>query len=112
MSPFKRKTLYSIIVVAVVLAVGTEGTHVLEGWSYVNSFYFISLIATTQGPSSVPKTDIGKIFASVMAFVSVGAVISAAAFVFGPLFGTLLKTGIDYVEKEEQKIKAKLEYKN
>ncbi len=112
LSPFKKKTLYSIMVVAVVLAVGTEGLHILEGWSYVDSFYFISLIATTQGPSSIPKTDVGKIFASVMAFVSVGAVISAVAFVFGPLFGTLFKTGIDYVEKEEQKIKAKLEHKD
>lgn len=112
MSPFKKKTLYSIILVAVVLAVGTEGMHVLEVWSYVDSFYFISLIATTQGPSAAPKTDAGKIFASVMAFVSVGAVLSAVAFVFGPLFGTLFKIGIDYVEKEEQKIKAKLEHKD
>jgi hypothetical protein len=112
LSPFKRKTLYSIAVVALVLAVGTEGMHVLEGWSYVDSFYFISLIATTQGPGSIPRTDAGKIFASLMAFVSVGAVLSALAFVFGPLFGTLLKVGIDYVEREEEKIRAKVKHEN
>lgn len=111
MSPFKRKTLYSIGIVALILGVGTEGMHLLEGWPYVDSFYFISLIATTQGPSVIPKTDAGKIFASLMAFVSVGAVLSAVAFVFGPLIGTILKVGIDYVEKEEQKIKAKVEHK-
>lgn len=105
LSPLKRRTLYSIILVIAVLAVGTEIMHVLEGWSYVDSFYFVSLIATTQGPTFAPKTDVGKIFASVMAFVSVGAVISALVFIFGPLLGTVVKVGFDYVEREEQKLK-------
>jgi hypothetical protein len=104
LSPFKMRTLYSISIVILVLAIGTEVMHVLEGWSYVDSFYFVSLIATTQGPTNMPKTDLGKIFASIIAFVSVGAVLSAIVFVFGPLFGTVLKVGIDYIEKEEAKL--------
>ncbi len=104
LSPFKRKTLYSIAILTVVLAIGTEVMHVLEGWSYVDSFYFISLLATTQGPTTIPRTALGKIFAAVIAFVSVGAVISAVVFVFGPLMGTVLKMGMDYIEKEEAKI--------
>lgn len=107
LSPFRMRTLYSISIVILVLAVGTEVMHILEGWSYVDSFYFISLIATTQGPTNIPKTDLGKIFASIIAFVSVGAVLSAIVFVFGPLFGTVLKVGIDYVEKEEAKLMRK-----
>ncbi len=83
----------------------------LEGWSYVDAFYFISLIATTQGPTRTPATDEGKIFAAIMSFISVGAVLSAAAFVFGPLVGTLLKDGFDYLEKEEQRLKGRLEHK-
>jgi phosphoglycerol transferase MdoB-like AlkP superfamily enzyme len=47
LSPFKRRTLYSVVILALVLALGTEGMHLLEGWSYVDSFYFVSLIATT-----------------------------------------------------------------
>ncbi len=47
LSPFKRRTLFSIVIVIIVLAVGTEGIVLLEGWSYVDAFYFISLIATT-----------------------------------------------------------------
>jgi len=39
-----------------------------------------------------------KIFASLMAFV------------FGPLFAALPKVGIDYVEREEQKIRAKVKH--
>jgi hypothetical protein len=107
LSPFKRRTLYSVVILALVLALGTEGMHLLEGWSYVDSFYFVSLIATTQGPASIPRTDSGKIFASLIAFVSVGAALSAVAFIFGPLFGTLLKVGISYVEREEEKLREK-----
>ena len=81
----------------------------LENWDYVDSFYFISLIATTQGPTRSPVTDAGKIFAASMAFVSVGAVLSAVAFIFGPLFGTALKAGFDYLEKEERKVKSRVE---
>jgi hypothetical protein len=108
LSPFKRRTLYSIVLVVAVLAVGTEVMHLLEGWSYVDSFYFISLIATAQGPTAIPRTDIAKIFAALFAFVSVGAVLSALVFVFGPLLGTLAKIGFEYVEKEEAKIEHEL----
>ncbi len=108
LSPFKKRTLGSITILAVVMVVGTEGMVLLEGWSYVDAFYFMSLIATTQGPARNPITDGGKIFASAMAFISVGAVISSIAFVFGPLFGTLFKEGIDYLEKEERKVKEKV----
>jgi hypothetical protein len=103
LSPFKLKTLYSIAVVVAILAVGTEAIHILEGWGYVDSFYFISLIATAQGPTASPKTDAGKIFASLFSFISVGAVVSALVFVFGPVLGSLVKTGFDYVEREERR---------
>jgi len=75
----------------------------------VDSFYFISLIATTQGPTLIPKTDVGKIFAAIITFVSVGAVISALVFVFGPLLGTVVSEGFDYIKKEERKLKREFE---
>jgi hypothetical protein len=108
LSPFKLKTLYSIAVVVAVLAVGTEAMHIIEGWGYVDSFYFISLIATAQGPTASPRTDAGKIFAALFAFISVGAVVSALVFVFGPMLGSLAKTGFDYVEREERRIELQL----
>jgi len=86
------------------MIVGTEGLHLIEGWSYIDSVYFMSLLATTQGPAEIPRTDTGKIFASVMAFVSVGAALSSAAFIFGPAFGKLMKEGVSFLEKEERKM--------
>ena len=109
LSPFKRKTFYSVTVLLVLMAIGTEGMVLLEHWSYVDSFYYMSLLATTQGPTRAPATDVGKLFGALMAFISVGAVLSSVAFVFGPLFGTALKVGIDYIEKEERKLKSKVE---
>ncbi len=94
------------------MAVGTIGMEVLEGWDPVASFYFMALLATAEGPAATPATAAGKIFAAVMAFFSIGAAISAITFTFGPLFGTVLKVGIQYVEKEEEKLKEKLEHKN
>jgi len=90
------------------MIVGIEGMVLLESWSYVDAFYFMSLIATSQGPTRGPSTDGGKVFASAMAFVSVGAAISSIAFIFGPLFGTLFKEGMDYLEKEERKVKERV----
>lgn len=84
----------------------------LEGWGFVASFYFMALLATAEGPAATPATDAGKIFASIMAFFSIGAAISAITFSFGPLFGTALKEGIRYVEREEERLKERIEHKD
>jgi hypothetical protein len=112
LSPFKRRAFFSIVVLAIVMAVGTVGMMVLEGWDLVSSFYFMSLLATAEGPAQSPMTVGGKIFASFMAFLSIGAAISAITFTFGPLFGSILKEGFAYVEKEEDKLKTRLEHKD
>jgi ABC-type multidrug transport system fused ATPase/permease subunit len=112
LSPFKKRAFYSIVVLAIVMALGTIGMMLLEGWDAVTSFYFMSLLATAEGPAEAPATVAGKIFASIMAFFSIGAAISAITFTFGPLFGSVLKEGIAYVEKEEDKFKTRLEHKD
>ena len=112
LSPFKKRAFLSIVVLIIVMAIGTIGMMVLEGWDSVTSFYFMSLLATAEGPAQAPVTVAGKIFASIMAFFSIGAAISAITFTFGPLFGSILKEGFAYVEKEEDKLKTRLEHKD
>src|SRR2546426_5653646 len=94
------------------MAVGTVGFVVMEGWVLVASFYFRALLATAEGPAATPATDVGKIFAAIMAFFSIGAAISAITFTFGPLFGSVLKEGVRYLEKKEEIVKDELEQKN
>jgi len=110
LSPFKRRALFSIVILAIAMAVGTIGMMFLEGWDPVTSLYFMALLATAEGPALSPVTVAGKLFASLMAFVSIGAAISAITFTFGPLFGSILKEGFAYVEKEEDKLKTRIEH--
>ena len=112
LSPFTRRAFYAILVLAVVLATGTFGLMLLESWDAVNSFYFMALLATAEGPAAIPATPAGKIFAAVMAFFSIGAAISAITFTFGPLFGTALRVGIRFAEREEETLKARIEHQN
>ncbi len=112
LSPFKRRALFSIVILAIVMAIGTIGMMVLEGWDPVTSFYFMALLATAEGPALSPLTVAGKLFASLMAFVSIGAAISAITFTFGPLFGYALREGFAYIEKEDDKLKTRIELKD
>src|SRR5438309_2228567 len=110
--PFTNRAFYAIVGLAIVMAIGTVGLMVIEGWGLVASFYFMVLLATAEGPAATPATDVGKIFAAIMAFFSIGAAISAITFTFGPLFGSVLKEGVRYFEREEERVKDKLQQKN
>ena len=112
LSPFTKRAFYAVLILAIVMAVGTGGLMLIEGWGIVDAFYFMALLATAEGPAAMPATDAGKIFAAIMAFISIGAAISAITFTFGPLFGSVLKEGARYLEKEEERFKDKLEHKN
>jgi hypothetical protein len=90
----------SITAIAIVLTIGTIGFHFIEGLSYVDSFYFESMMAAGQGPPFALYTDAGKIFASIMGFVSVITVIASVAFNLLPVLGRLWKEGLELAEKE------------
>jgi voltage-gated potassium channel len=100
--PLHRRALFSFVLVAAVLAFGTIGFHLLEHYSYVNSFYFVSMLATAEGPATTPVTAVGKIFASFIAFVSVGSVIFALAYIFGPFIARVAGVSERKLKKEER----------
>ena len=97
-----NRGFYSLVLVGTIMFLGTVGIHVIEGFSYIDSFYFTSMIATGQGPppSISPVTSAGKLFTSLLAFVSVGAMVASLGFIFGPLLGKLWKVGIVKFEEE------------
>ena len=103
---FWTRALYSFSLIAAVVLIGTLGMHFLEGWSYLDSFYYTSFIATGQGPPGnlLPGTSSGKVFTSVLAFVSVGTVITALLFLFGPFLGRVLKAGEEKLEEVEKEV--------
>ena len=101
-SPLKRG-LYSFVLVASILVLGTIGFHRIEGYPYLDAFYVTTMIATAQGPAQTPATCGGKLFAALMAFVSVGTVVAAAGFLFGPFFGQLWRIGHEHYEQRLKK---------
>jgi voltage-gated potassium channel len=100
-SSFWTRAAYSFALIAAVVIGGTLAMHAIEGWSYLDSFYFTSFIATGQGPPGnlLPDNATGKVFSSVLAFVSVGTVITALLFLFGPFLGRVLKAGEEKLEE-------------
>lgn len=106
---FWERALYSFILIVAMLVIGTAAMHAIEGWSFLDSFYFTSFIATGQGPppNISPDSDLGKVVASLLAFVSVGTVITALLFLFGPFLGTVLKEGEEKIEEIEKDIVGK-----
>jgi len=57
------------------LATGTVFYHIVEKFSWLNSYYFSVVTLTTVGYGDfVPHTDVGKIFTTFYVFVGVGIV--------------------------------------
>ena len=103
---FWKRAVYSLVLIVAIELIGTVAMHSLEGWSYLDSFYFTSFIATGQGPPAnlVINDATGKIFSSLLAFVSVGTVVTALLFLFGPFLGQIIRAGEEKVEELERDI--------
>lgn len=99
---FRNRGIYCLVIASFVLGIGTLGFHGIEGFSYIDSFYFASLIATGQGPapSIFPLTLLGKLFTCFFAFVSVGSMVASLGFLFGPFLGQLFRIGVIKLEEE------------
>ena len=80
-----RRAVYALFGITAVLVIGTVGFRIIAGTDWVDSFYFESMLATGQGPPFPLTTDDAKLFASAMAFISVGSVVTAIFFTLGPI---------------------------
>ncbi len=65
----------SVIITSLVLVIviGTVFFHLVEGWSWVDSYFFSVITLSTVGYGSlVPATAAGKIFTTIFIFVGLG----------------------------------------
>lgn len=72
-----EKYVYQFIVLAAVsmIGIGTVVFHIIEKWSWVNSYYFSVVTLTTVGYGDyVPKTAFGKIFDTFYILIGVGII--------------------------------------
>ena len=95
---------YSLAAVLIVLLIGSVGFHFIAGLGPVDSLYFECMLATGQGPPLALTTDSAKLFASAMAFLSVGTVLTTLVLNLGPVVGQLWREGVEHAERELRKV--------
>lgn len=62
-------------VIAGIVATGTVFFHLVEGWSWLDSYFFTVVTLSTVGYGSlVPATALGKIGTTVFIFIGIGIV--------------------------------------
>jgi hypothetical protein len=103
-----RRVIYGVIAILLVLIVGTLGLASIERVSYVDAFYFESMLAAGQGPPFPLNTDTGKIFVSVMGFVSVGAVLTTITVTLVPIAAQIWREALNHVEAEVRAVETDL----
>ncbi len=105
LSPIARRSAWAFLAIVIVMTIGTVGVKVLDQqFSWVYSFFFMSMVATGQGPPTNVSGDYAEIFVSIMAFISVGTLITSIGVIFGPFFGYLFHKGVRFSEKEIEKL--------
>ena len=79
------RVIFSLLLALVV--VGTIGFHLIEHWSWFDSFYTVLITVTTIGTNSEPMTEAGRAFSVFVIIVGVGLVFLA----IGALASALLE---------------------
>jgi len=104
----RRRAAFSLIAIGIVLIIGTIGFKAISGSSWVDAFYFESMLATGQGPPTPVVSDGAKLFASGMAFLSVGTVVTTLLLNIGPILGRVWREGLEAVEREVRRAEHEL----
>jgi len=80
-----RFSLYSMLIVALSLAIGVLGYMATEGLSLLDALLNASMILTGMGPVNVMTSDAAKLFASFYALYSGIAFLSVMALIIAPI---------------------------
>ncbi len=68
----RRNLMLSILLLLILFVVGIYFYHEFEGWSYLDTIYFMSMTITTVGFGDiVPVTEMGKIFTIFMVWIGI-----------------------------------------
>lgn len=99
----KIKIRIVIVNTIILIASGTILFHFFEGWSYVDSFYFLCVTITTIGYGDLyPTTDLTKILTVFYAFSGIGIILLVAE-TFTKAF--IRRTYRNVKNKQDKKIK-------
>jgi len=78
MIKFKTSVMSAVFSISVLIGFGTWAFHLLEEWTWAESFYFSVATLTTVGYGDIhPTTDSSRVFTAIFILVGVGIVIAA-----------------------------------
>lgn len=93
-SKFKIQVSAAISALIGMIALGTIVYKILEGWTWIQAFYFSVITISTVGYGDLhPTTDISRLFTAFYILSGVAIALSAMAII-----------GKNYLEKREKKI--------
>lgn len=71
----RERILALIGFVGLIIAIGTVFFRFIEGWSWLDAYFFTVVTLSTVGYGSlVPATPVGKIATTILIFIGIGAV--------------------------------------
>ena len=79
-----------ILTTIIIMVIGTVSFHYIEGWSWLDSFYFSFITLTTIGFGDLtPITDLGKVFTIIYIIMGVGVILTFINTVYKHFNGNL-----------------------
>lgn len=85
-----RYFIFSILLIALSVGIGTIGYHITAKLNWLDSFYMACMILTGMGPVANMENDAAKWFSSFYALYSGVAFLSITAVFFSPIIHRLL----------------------
>lgn len=104
LSPVSNRVIFTGLFFVASILVATAVIHFSENWGFVNSFYYIAMVTTTNGAPFPPTNAAVTMFTSLWAYYSFILLATIVTLAFGPLVGYLVKEGGNYLKKAEETI--------
>lgn len=99
-----QKVFAAMVVIGTFLGIGTVSYHFLEGWTYIESFYFSVVTLSTVGYGNLtPTTPLSMLFTSFYILVGVATVVAALTVIGTEIMNNREAKIISILEKRKQK---------
>ncbi len=103
---FIRRLGFVVLFILGLLAASTQIFHMIEGWSYIDAFYFSVVTVTTVGYGDLsPTSDFSKIITSVLILLSIPILFFVIGVAADSIF-TNFKRESDREERRKERIRA------
>lgn len=108
LTPLSDRVIFTGLFFVASIMIASLFIHLAENWSFLNSFYFVAMVTTTNGAPFPATTPAVVLFTSLWAYYSFILLATIITLAFGPLIGFLIKDGGEYIKKAENEIEENL----